>query len=116
MNFTSQMGNALFRTLNRLPNLGRRRSTLDIVNGEYGVERESLVDILVKSRIDLLELLERQTLQFASAFDAELHRFANGFVGQARGHTTFDEVRGGCPRIHESGLCGLLHAGEIEVH
>jgi len=63
------MSNALFRKLNRLPDLCRRRSNLDIVNGEDGVERESLVDVLVKSRMDLLELLELQILQFASAFD-----------------------------------------------
>src|ERR1700746_2191974 len=106
MHFTSQKSNTLFRPLHGLPDLRRRGSAFDVVNDEYRVESENFEDVLIKRRMDLLQLFEGQILQFASAFDRELHRLTDGFVRQARRDAAFDQKSRRRPGMHESRLCG----------
>jgi hypothetical protein len=56
MDVTSKKSDALFRTLNRLLYRRARRTALDIVDREHGIESQALEEVIVKSLMDMFEI------------------------------------------------------------
>src|SRR6185312_5917676 len=52
-----------------------------IMAAEHGIESDSRIKILIKSRTELLQLFEAEIGEFAAALEAETDCLANGLVG-----------------------------------
>src|SRR5262249_7695874 len=92
----------------------RRSAARNIMAAHHGFKLELLGDVRAQGRAELVELLEREVLQFAAASNALLHRVSDDLMGLAEGNTCLNQVRGCGEGIHKTFLASRLHAIVVE--
>ena len=94
--------NAFPRVLQSAFDVTRSSASGDVVQREHLGEPEARLKICVKLRVNFLQIGERKLLQVAPALHRQRHRLADGFMGEARRHSAFDQIGGRRPGVHKS--------------
>src|SRR5580658_7981769 len=105
----TQPSNPLPSILQRALDMTRRSASGNVVQRQHLSKPKAGVESGVEARVDRLQVGKRQFLQIASALHSQSNGLADGFVGEARGHSALDEIGGRGPRVYKARTCRLIH-------
>src|ERR1041385_2584532 len=100
----------------RLLHAMRRRPARNIMAGKHTFHFQILVNVRIKRRAELAQLLGRELLQLTTLLHAFLHRMRHNLMRLAEGYAFAREISCGSHGIHESALTCRLHPLAIEYN